>query len=213
MAINGAPLWLIAMLKGGARKSTTAMMLAFSLASKGEEVLVVDADHGTQGVTDWASKVYARDSELPFDVVQWSPRLGLLVPFIKTQQKETGAGRIIVDVGGEAPEVLRQIVIAADRVVSPVGPEEGELSRVAATQSIVGPTGAPMGLLLTRVPSPGVGRAKDARRDLTEDGFHVFTAEIPQSRERYADVWGYVPADCGAYDQLTDELLRQEGDR
>jgi CobQ/CobB/MinD/ParA nucleotide binding domain len=101
------------MLKGGSRKSTTAMMLAFALTSRRHDVLVVDADHGTQGVTDWATRVYADGGELPFHVAQWTPRLGLLVPFIQQQARETLAQRILVDVGSEAPEVLRQVVLTA----------------------------------------------------------------------------------------------------
>lgn len=204
------PIWVIAMLKGGARKSTTAMMLSMALAKLGEDVLAVDADHGTQGVTDWATRVYAAGGELPFHVVQWTPRLGLLLPFVQQQQRETGARRIIVDVGGEAPEVLRQIVLAAAFVIAPAGAEQGELSRVPATDSIVRPSGVPMAVLLTRVPTPGAGSARDARRDLTADGHRVLSTEIEQNRDRYAHVWGTVPDDLGAYDRLADELLTAE---
>ncbi|MEV7809041.1 ParA family protein [Microbispora sp. NPDC088329] len=210
MAKDRPPLWLISMLKGGVRKSTSTMMLAFALARRGEEVLVIDADHGTQGVTDWATRVYADGGELPFHVSQWTPRLGLLVPFIRQQQRETGAGRVLVDVGGEAPEVLRQVVLAADRVISPGGAEQGELSRLPATRSIVDPTGVRMSVLLTRVPAAYQGSARDARRDLTADGYHVLETEIPQGREKYAHVWGTVPDDLGAYDALADELLKDE---
>ena len=205
-----ALLWLIAMLKGGSRKSTTVMMLAFGLAASGEDVLVVDADHGTQGVTDWATRVYAAGGELPFHVVQWTPRMGLLVPFIQQQQRETGARRILVDVGGEAPEVVEQIVLAASRVITPVGPEQGELARLPATAAIVAPTRVPMSVLLTRVPVRGGGAARDARRDLIANGYDVLDTEIEQQRERYAHVWGTVPADLGSYADLADELLKAE---
>ena len=205
-----ALLWLIAMLKGGSRKSTTVMMLAFGLAARGEDVLVVDADHGTQGVTDWATRVYAAGGALPFHVVQWTPRMGLLVPFIQQQQRETGARRILVDVGGEAPEVVEQIVLAASRVITPVGPEQGELARLPATAAIVAPTRVPMSVLLTRVPVRGGGAARDARRDLIANGYDVLDTEIEQQRERYAHVWGTVPADLGSYADLADELLKAE---
>ncbi|WP_189244166.1 ParA family protein [Planobispora rosea] len=201
------------MLKGGIRKSTTAMMTAFDLAEKGEDVLVVDADHGTQGVTHWATLVYANGDELPFHVVQWSPRMGLLVPFIQLHQRETGAGRIIVDIGGEAPEVLRQAVLVADHVIAPVGAEKYELSRLAATDSIVKPTGVPMTVLLTRVPKAGVGRAKEAREEVEEAGYRVSAVEIEQNREIYADVVGQLPKTTGAYSQLVDELRALEAAR
>jgi CobQ/CobB/MinD/ParA nucleotide binding domain len=203
-------LWLLAMLKGGSRKSTTTMMLAFALASRGRDVLVIDADHGTQGVTDWATRVYADGGELPFHVAQWTPRLGLLVPFIQQQQRETLAGDVLVDVGGEAPEVLRQVVLVATRVITPTGAEQGELARLPATAAIVRPAGVRHSVLLARVPSPGRGAARDARRDLTEGGYEVLATEIQQHRERYADIWGTVPADVYAYGDLADELLKGE---
>jgi hypothetical protein len=210
MGFHSRPLWVVSMLKGGSRKSTTAMMLGFALAARRHDVLVIDADHGTQGVTDWATRVYAAGGQLPFHVAQWTPRLGLLVPFIQQQARETLAARILVDVGGEAPEVLRQVVLTATMVISPSGPEQGELARLPATAAIVRPTGVTQAVLLTRVPSSGRGAARDARWDLADAGYDVLSTEIPQNREKYADIWGTVPADLGAYDPLAAELLERE---
>ena len=210
MGSHTRPLWVVSMLKGGSRKSTTAMMLAFALTSRRQDVLVIDADHGTQGVTDWATRVYAAGGQLPFHVAQWTPRLGLLVPFIQQQAQETLAGRILVDVGGEAPEVLRQVILAATMVITPAGPEQGELARLPATAAIVRPTGIPQAVLLTRVPAEGRGAARDARLDLADAGYAVLATEIPQNRKMYADIWGTVPYSLGAYDALTDELLERE---
>lgn len=202
-------LWLVATLKGGVRKSTTVMMVAFALAKLGWDVLVVDADHGTQGVTDWGTRVYMDGGQLPFHVVQWAPSQGLLVPFIQQAQRDTGAAITLVDVGGEAPEVLRQVILMASLVISSTGPEQGELARVPATASIVRPAGVPMVVALTRVPLPGAGIAGDARRYLEAEGHEVLATEIPQNRELYAHVWGSVPSDLGAYRPLTDELLKR----
>lgn len=201
--------WLIATLKGGTRKTTTAILLAFALAERGFNVLVIDADYGSQGVTDWGSKVYAAEGELPFDVAQWTPALGLLVPFIQKQAKSTEADIVLVDVGGEAPDVLSQVTMIADRVISPVGAEEAEISRLPATRSLI-PAGVPMSVLLTRVPFPGKGASAAARRDVTAAGFSVLETEIEQNRTRYADVWGTVPTDLGAYKALADELMNGE---
>jgi chromosome partitioning protein len=210
MPPDTVPWWLVATLKGGVRKSTTAMMLAFALARTGEDVLVVDADHGTQGVTDWASKVYAAGGELPFDVVQWAPKLGILVKFVQEQQRETGAARVLVDVGGEAPEVLRQVAVRAQLMISPVGPEDGELGRIPATAVIAKEARVPQWALLTRVPAPKKGIAKEAREFLSGDGFSVLETEIPQDRETYAHVWGRIPDDLGMYAPLADELRMWE---
>lgn len=202
--------WLIATLKGGVRKSTTAMMLAAALARAGHEPMVIDADLGTQGVTDWASRVYAAGDELPFHVFQWSHQAGLLVPFITGRQAEVKASHVIIDVGGEQPEVIKQAAVLAarrGRVISPIGPEQAELGRVSATRVILADSDAPMAVLLTRVPRPGAGAARGARDSLTGYGYRVLDTEIPQDRDRYAHVWGYVPSDLGAYEQLASELL------
>jgi len=38
----------------------------------------------------------------------------------------------------------------------------------------------------------------------------VLGTEIEHNRQRYADVWGTVPADRGSYDALAAELLKEE---
>jgi MinD superfamily P-loop ATPase len=203
-----AQIWLIATLKGGTRKTTTAMLLAFTLAARGYNVLVIDADYGSQGVTDWGTRVYAGGGELPFDVAQWTPSMGLLVPFIQKQARETGAAIVIVDVGGEAPEVLGQAVKIARLVISPVGPEQAELGRLPATAAIVAASRVPHSVVLTRVPLPGKGAARDARQVIEADGYQVLATEVEHNRDRYANIWGTVPADLGAYEDMADELLK-----
>lgn len=201
---------LIATLKGGARKTTTAMFLAFAWAQRGDlgEVLVIDADPGTQGVTEWASTVYANGGELPFHVAQWSHRLGLLVPFAQQQARETAASRVLIDVGGEAPGDLRQAALIAARVISPVGPEQAELSRVAPTRTAVQASGrVPMHVLLTRVPQPGRGAAAEAREMLSAEGHAVMTAEIRQDRDVYAHVFGQTITNLGDYANASAEVL------
>lgn len=209
MTDRGYTLWLVAILKGGCRKSTTAMMLAFALARQDVDVLVIDADAGTQGVTDWSSRVYAGGDELPFDVIQWSPRAGLLVPFIQQAQRDTGAAIVIVDVGGEAPEVIKQAVLIADRVITPVGAEQAELGRVEPTASLVRSAGKPMSIVLNRVPVPGAGAAAAAREALTGDGYHVLATEVGQNGTLYAHCWGTVPTELGAYEKLATELQKE----
>lgn len=197
---------LVAMLKGGTRKTTTAVMTAFELAAIGTDVLLVDADSGTQGVTEWISTIYAEGGEAPFDVVQWTQGLGLLVPFILKQQKESGAKVVIIDVGGEAPEVVQQAVKLADFVISPVGAEEAEIKRLSATKEVVAAAGKAMLVLLNRVPKVGGGAAREARAGIAAQGYTVLDTEVPQNRVLYSDVFGYIPEDTGAYADLVAEL-------
>lgn len=198
---------VIGILKGGARKTTTAMLVAFELAKRGKSVLVIDADIGTQGVTDWATLVYARGEELPFHVRQWAPALGLLVPFIQKAQRETGAEIVIVDIGGETPDVLTQALAIADRVISPVGAEFSEMRRVPATAALVDGTGVRMQVLLTRVPKPAQGAATDARKHLVEQlRREVLVTETPMNTTIYSKIWGTIPESVGAYKQVVDEL-------
>lgn len=98
----------------------------------------------------------------------------------------------------------------ATMVISPAGPEQGELAWLPATAAIVRPAGVSQAVLLTRVPAEGRGAARDARWDLPAAGYDVLGTEIPQNRQRYADIWGTVPEDLGAYDALADELLERE---
>ena len=95
----------------------------------------------------------------------------------------------------------------ANRVISPVGPEPAEIGRLPATMSLIRQSGVPHSALLTRVPAPGKGSARDARDAIEAGGLPVLATEIEHNRGRYADVWGTVPADIGAYDALTGELL------
>lgn len=206
MANKSYVVWLIATLKGGVRKSTSAMFLAFSEAAKGREVLVIDADAGTQGVTDWGSRVYTAGGELPFDVAQWAHSQGLLVPFVQQQAAQCKSELVIIDVGGEAAEVVKQAAFLADVIISPTGPEQGEIGRIEATKAVVASSGRPHCILLTRVPEPGKGAAKDTRLDLVEDGYTVLETEVRQNRDLYSHVWGSVPTNLGVYPKVAGEL-------
>jgi chromosome partitioning protein len=203
--------WAVVMLKGGARKTTTTALTAFALADGGAEVLVVDADTHTQGLTEWLSLASADGRALPVSFMQWSRSAGQpIAPFIRHAQRATGAQWVIVDLGAEDPHAIRQVCAIADMIISPCGPEQAELSRLPATRALVAPL-HPL-VLLTRVDQPGRGAAADMRAVLEADGCAVLRTEVPRDRARYAHVYGSVPDDCGAYAAVAGELLARDAE-
>jgi cellulose biosynthesis protein BcsQ len=208
---------LVAMLKGGVRKTTTTMFLAFEMAQRGERVLIIDADRVTQGVTDWATRLIRSGEDLPggIDIVKPLPT-DLLAAAIKGQIRrfaEMGheITRVLVDVGGEQPDTVREAAILADLVILPVGSEQAELGRLDATLSLLDIAGsrgprAHYAVLLNKVAKPGQGVARAARELVEGSGHPVFATEIPLNGGLYASPWGTVPATTGAYAALADEV-------
>jgi cellulose biosynthesis protein BcsQ len=220
MTVNGRgyEVWTVAMLKGGVRKTTTAWFLASALAKFGFTPACLDADPGTQGVTDWATRIVVETGAvdaLPFDVAQWTARYGLLVPFIQQQQATHLNSHILVDVGSEVPEVVRQAAAWSTLAILPVGAEQAELARLSATSDLVKDAGVlvPQIVVLTRVPQPGKGAAKAVRAMLEQEGYRVAATEIPHNRDVYAHPFGMLLADLGAYADLAQELAEDRNQR
>lgn len=207
---KGYTVWLVGMLKGGTRKTTTVFYLAWELARLGHDVLVIDADAGTQGVTEWGSQIWANHSEddaVPFDIRQWAPGMAPLVQFVAQAQRDTGARFVLIDLGAEYPQILRQAAMVADQCIMPVGTDNAELMRLQPTLREVIEGGAKaVHVLLTRVATAHKGAAAQVREHLDSQGFHVLHTEIPRHLGMYADTFGTRIADTGAYADLVDEM-------
>ncbi len=225
---------VVSTLKGGPGKTTSTMMTAFALVARGYTVLVIEADTKTQGVTDWCNLVTQAGAMPPnLRVAIWRGQDfdGPLGKFARAAEGEHDPDVVLVDTGGEHPDVFMSAGLYAQRLISPVGAQKGELRRVFATVEKAAEIDAEselrMSILLTRVESPGKGMARDARQYLdgtlaeyeeqqgvpeyTREGhdLYVHTAEIRRDYGTYGDVWGTIPNDLGTYADFAAELAAE----
>lgn len=217
---------LIATLKGGPGKTTTAVLLATALRRLDHDVVVICADTRTRGATDWVQEAQRLGYQVPFRLAIWHDNDGPLSEFARQVERDTNADVVIIDTGGEQPEAFVHGCIYADRLICPVGPMEGELRRIVETYrhaKAIADSGATLDIsvLLTRCPQPGKGKAKQARDDLTADltdedgklnpdkpyalGLHVLDTEITRA-VAYDEFYGTIPDDVGEYTILAKEL-------
>ncbi|RJF87708.1 ParA family protein [Oleomonas cavernae] len=109
------PVIVVASPKGGAGKSTTAILLATELAIAGASVTVLDCDPN-KSVTIWASKAPLPDGiDVIDDVTE--------ATVIKTIKKVDGDGKVVVvDLEGVASRLVSRAISQADLVVVPMRP-------------------------------------------------------------------------------------------
>lgn len=212
---------LVNILKGGPGKTTTTMMLALAWARRGRNVLVIDADPGTQGVTSWATAYYAAnpDGDLGFDIVQWAPKLGLLVKFVKEAlETRPDIDLVLIDVGGEAPDVTAQALRFSDLLLLPCEPTQATYDRVTPTLRLVSEVrpDLPVRSLLTKVDSIGRGAALDVRDGLDAAAKAVLDSEpitleteVENNREKYdKGCWNRNPSNVFTFGRVADELTK-----
>lgn len=224
---------LVATLKGGSSKTTTAIMLAVAAAQSGLRVVLICADTTNRGAARWTRKAISNGYEVPYIFLEWDPdSKGPLSKFAKQAEKDNEADAVLIDTGGEKAEFFTWGCLYADWLISPVSPVEGELEGIGPTYaaaSAVSDGGSDLyqSVLLTRSPKPGEGQAKRARRELEEDrrnddgnydpnqswsvAAHVFETEISRNLS-YSDMHGIVPPDLGDYQGVWGEIkkYRQE---
>lgn len=204
---------LVAALKGGPGKTTTAVMLAFAYAARGERVAVVDADRFSQGASDWWTMLAEDNKGLSCPVTFHAWPGGPIDVYARQVERTSDATMVIIDTGGEDPNTFAAACRWASFLIAPCGPMTAELRRMPATFEVATATAERFNpelsaaVLLTRVPQPGRGQAVRAREDLAAlDAPPVVLATEISRQGAYADAWGTVPADLGEYDQLVDEL-------
>lgn len=189
----------IATTKGGAAKTTTAMLLAEAAGRAGHSALVVDAD--PQGsATQW--KEVAEENGEPI-------RRYKVVPVNRVMLSRTLAKAtedwVFVDTPPGDPAVINEAIELADFVIipSPVAPED--FNRAVHTFGTIGST--PAALFLCHWDKRATKTHEVIKDAIETQDLPVFASEVP-NRQQIQNFWfaDTHTGDLGGYQDLFTEL-------
>jgi len=198
---------VVANLKGGSTKTTTAAFISHALAESGLSVLVVDADGENESLLSWS------------EAGEWSiPVIGMPVNDLHRKLPGVVGDRYDAVVIDTPPMKERRGVVAsairmATHVLVPMAPTGMEYARVPAIRELVDDAGAlaavppQLAVVLTRTVS-NAASTEVYRQMLTDDGVHVLVPTIGRL-ERFAQAFGLpiTNAATTAYGDIAAELL------
>lgn len=209
--------WAFANLKPGTGKTTTSVLFAHGLHERGRDVLLVDADPG-ESASRWAELA----GGFPFSVVTLHKRT-----LLRELRALVGRMNGDVDVVLDLPQLEDHAAIAkgglafARTWVVPVAPAGIEVDRMAAVgehfEDVQATLEAPADEVVlfnrtNRAHPTFTGPDRRARDALTKLDYHVLTAMIPHSDDRFRQCFGVaIETTDPAIERLTDELLKRAG--
>jgi hypothetical protein len=175
--------------KGGVGKTKRALLLAFYASQKkfnghaDQNVMFIDADAYTQTATDYATAVYAKGGELPFNFFQWTPSEGLLVPFIQKKEREEQPDLTVIDIGRTDANEIRRVAQICNRVTIPTGSTTDDYPKVYSTYTLV-QEAQEVHVMFSKVTSTA-NSLKKIRSTFETSGLTVLRTEVELAPERY----------------------------
>lgn len=176
--------------KGGAGKTTSALLLASELAGKGVEVAIIDADP-ERWISQWGRLPGKPDNiRIVADVTEET-----IVDHIEAA--EATAQFVIVDLEGTASLMVANAIGMSDLVVIPAQGASMDARGAAKTLKLIrnqermARRSIPHSVLLTRTSAAVTSRAlRNVRDQLDEAGIDVFATSIVE-RAAYRDIFDY----------------------
>ena len=198
---------VVANLKGGSTKTTTAAFVSHALAEAGLSILAVDADGENESLLSWS------------EAGEWSiPVIGMPVTDLYRKLPGVVGDRYDAVVIDTPPMKERRGVVAsairiATHVLVPMAPTGMEYARIPAIRELVDDAGAlaadppELAVVLTRTVS-NAASTEVYRQMLTDDGVHVLGPTVGRL-ERFAQAFGLpiTNAATTAYGDIAAELL------
>lgn len=176
--------------KGGAGKTTTALLLATELAARGAAVTVIDADP-ERWISQWAKLPGKPDGiTIVADVTEES-----VVDAI--EEAEEGAQFVIVDLEGTASLMVSNAIGMADLVVIPIQGSSmdarggAKMLRLIRNQEKMSRRKIAHAVVLTRTGAAITSRAlRNVAEQLRAGGIDIFATPIVE-RAAYRDLFDY----------------------
>jgi chromosome partitioning protein len=176
--------------KGGAGKTTTALLLAMELATRGARVTVIDADP-EKWISQWAALGGTPDGLSVVQDVAEDTIMDVIDEVSRTAQF------VIVDLEGTASLMVANAIGMADFVVIPIQGSSmdarggAKTVRLIRNQERMARRSIPHGVVFTRTSAAITSRSlKNVRQQLYESGVTVFDTTIVE-RAAFRDLFDY----------------------
>lgn len=176
--------------KGGAGKTTAALLLASQLAARKAQVVIIDADP-ERWISQWAALPGKPDN---IDVIRDVTEDSILDCIEEAAQRTQF---VIIDLEGTASLMVANAVGMSDMVVIPTqggsmdAKGAAKMIRLIHNQERMVRRAIPHGVLMTRTNAAFASRAmKNVRAQLDKAGINVFNTPIVE-RAAYRDIFDY----------------------